>query len=125
MGPDVVNRLGPGGEQLVQPGQVLDPGGALLGKLDQELIPHSPEKPFDLASAFWLTGQSKIILWITVTSQRFSRSRAGVRVPAGGAVLRGGGLCRRRLRGCGAAGRSGRPGRSGRWRRVRARGARR
>ncbi len=41
--PDVVDRLGPGGEQLVQLGQVLDPGGALLGQLDQELIPCGPE----------------------------------------------------------------------------------
>ena len=53
------------GEQLVQLGQVLDPGGALLGELGQELIPDCPEKSFDLPSAFWLTGQSRLILWIT------------------------------------------------------------
>src|SRR5437868_14870247 len=54
--PDVVDRLGPGGEQLVQPGQVRDPGGALLGKLDQELIPHSPEKSFYFSFPFWPSG---------------------------------------------------------------------
>ena len=54
--PDVVDRLGPGGEQLVQLGQVLDPGGALLGQLDQELIPHGPEEPFYFPPPFWPSG---------------------------------------------------------------------
>jgi hypothetical protein len=62
---DVVDRLGPGGEQPVQLGQPGQPGGALAGELGQELIPDCPEKSLDLAPAFWLTGQSKIILWIT------------------------------------------------------------
>src|SRR6516164_11436178 len=122
--PDVVDRLGPGGEQLVQLGQVLDPGGALPGQLDQELIPHSPEESFDFSPPFWLTGQSRLILWIT--GRWMSRAAiwvCGGRVRDGGWFPRGGGLWRRRLRGCGAAGRSGRPGRSGYWRRGRGRGA--
>ncbi len=68
--PDVVDRLGPGGEQLVQLGQVLDPGGALLGQLDQELIPCGPEEPFYFSPPFWLTGQSQLILWITGSRSR-------------------------------------------------------
>ena len=63
--PGVVDGLGPGGEQPVQLRQVPDPGGAVLGQLGQELAPDCPEKSFDLPPAFWLTGQSKIILWIT------------------------------------------------------------
>ena len=63
--PDVVDRFCPGGEQLVQFRQVRDLRGAVLGQLGQELAPDCPEKSFDLPPAFWLTGQSKIILWIT------------------------------------------------------------
>jgi hypothetical protein len=54
--PDVVDRLGPGGEQLVQLGQVLDPGGALPGKLDQEAILDGPEKSFYFSLPFWPSG---------------------------------------------------------------------
>jgi hypothetical protein len=54
--PHVVNRLHPRGEQLVQLGQVRDPGGALLGKLDQETITDSPEKSFDFSLPFWPSG---------------------------------------------------------------------
>ena len=54
--PHVVNRLHPRGEQLVQLGQVRDPGGALLGKLDQETITDSPEKSFDFSLSFWSSG---------------------------------------------------------------------
>ena len=63
--PDVVDRLGPRGEQPVQLGQVREPGGAVLGQLGQELAADGPEKSFDFPPPFWLTGQSKIILWIT------------------------------------------------------------
>jgi hypothetical protein len=42
--PDVVDRLGPGGEQPVQFRQVRDLGGAVLGQLGEELAAGSPEK---------------------------------------------------------------------------------
>ena len=65
MGPDVINRLYPGGEQPVQLRQIRDLGGAGLGQLGQELAAYGPEKPFYLPPAFWLTGQSQSSLWIT------------------------------------------------------------
>jgi hypothetical protein len=52
----VVDRLHPGGEQLVQLSQVRDPGGALLGQLDQEAIPDGPEKSFYFPLTFWSSG---------------------------------------------------------------------
>jgi len=61
----VVDRFHPGGEQPVQGGQAADVRGCLAGDLDQELVPDGPEEPFDLAPSLRLTGQSKIILWIT------------------------------------------------------------
>ncbi len=73
--PDVVDRLCPGGEQPVQPGQVRDLRGAVLGQLGQELAPDSPEKSLDLPPAFGLTGQSQLILWIT--SGRGGRQLSG------------------------------------------------
>jgi hypothetical protein len=54
--PDVIDGLGPGGEQPVQPGQVRDLGGAALGELGQELAADSPEKSFYLPPALGLTG---------------------------------------------------------------------
>src|SRR5215472_16354191 len=66
--PDVVDRLCPGSEQAVQLGQARDLRGAVFGQPGQELPPDSPEKSFYLPPAFGLTGQSKIILWITCGS---------------------------------------------------------
>src|ERR1017187_6922652 len=68
--PHVVLVLGPGGEPAVElPQAVRYPaaGGGLAvgGDLDQELPPHSLEKAFYLAAALGLTGQSRLILWIT------------------------------------------------------------
>jgi 3-oxoacyl-[acyl-carrier protein] reductase len=64
---------------------------------------------FVLSLSVRLTGQSKIILWITGDARSGVSGRLrGVRVRGGGAVPRGGGRWRRRLRDCGAAGRSGR-----------------
>src|SRR6266702_8601904 len=42
--PDVINRLGPGREQLVQFRQARQPGGAVLGELGEELAADSPEE---------------------------------------------------------------------------------
>jgi hypothetical protein len=63
MRPGVVDGLGPGGEQPVQLGQA---GDVLpLADLDQELLADHAEEPLDLPPALRLTGQSKIILWVT------------------------------------------------------------
>lgn len=65
----MVGGLDPGLEQAVH---LRQPADLLPGPdLDEELVPHGPEEPLDLPPALGLTGQSKIILWITVTSQRF------------------------------------------------------
>jgi hypothetical protein len=63
----VVGGLDPGGEQPVQFCQVADgrPGAVRPGELGQELAADGAEEPLDLAAALGLTGQSKIILWIT------------------------------------------------------------
>src|SRR5216683_4597512 len=106
--PDVVFVLGPGGKpavELLQPGRHPAAGGgpAVGGNLDQELAPDRFEETFDLTASLGLTGQSWLILWIT--SGRGSRVTAwvcGGRVQDGGWFPRGGGLWRRRLRGCGA-----------------------
>ena len=47
----VVDGLDPGGEQPVEPGQVGDLGQPVGGELDEELIAHGPEEPFDLPTA--------------------------------------------------------------------------
>jgi len=54
--PGVVDRLVPGGEQLVQPGQIRD--GRAIADLDEELLPHKAEKSFDLASALRAAGRA-------------------------------------------------------------------
>jgi hypothetical protein len=59
----MVDGLIPGGEQPVQLRQVLDAGP--VADLDEELPPDYTEKTFDLAPALGLTGQSRLILWIT------------------------------------------------------------
>jgi hypothetical protein len=56
-------------EQVVELLQAGDrvPGRVVAGgDFDQELVLDGLEYLFDLAPAGWLTGQSKIILWITV-----------------------------------------------------------
>jgi hypothetical protein len=63
MGPPVIDTFDPGGEQPVQRGQVRDAGA--VADLDQELLADGAEEPLDLPPALRLTGQSKIILWIT------------------------------------------------------------
>jgi hypothetical protein len=65
MFPDVVDRLGPRGEQLVQLRQARDLGRAGLGQLGQELAADGAEEPLDLPPPLGLTGQSWLILWIT------------------------------------------------------------
>ncbi len=45
----MIDGLDPGGENLVQPGDVVDRG---VGDLDEELIAHGAEESFDLAAAF-------------------------------------------------------------------------
>jgi hypothetical protein len=62
---EVVDGLRPCGEQPVELVQAGDLPGPLFGDLDQELVADGAEEPLDLAPAFRLTGQSKIILWIT------------------------------------------------------------
>ena len=52
----MVDRLDPCGEQPIQLGQVGDLGEAVLGELDQELVAHGAEKPFDLAAALGAPG---------------------------------------------------------------------
>ena len=42
----VIDGLDPGGEQLVEPGHVVDVG---VGDLDEELVAHGAEDPLDLA----------------------------------------------------------------------------
>jgi hypothetical protein len=56
MRPDVVDRLGPRGEQLVQFRQVLELGGAGFGQLGQELAADSPEKSFYFSPALGPAG---------------------------------------------------------------------
>ena len=56
MRPGVVDRLVPGGEQAVQPHQVRDAGP--VADLDQELLPHHPEKTFDFTSALGPPGRA-------------------------------------------------------------------
>jgi hypothetical protein len=68
----VVGGFRPGLEQAVHLRQVRDAGP--VADLDQELVPHSPEKTFDFTPSFWLTGQSRLILWIT-------SGRGGRRLP--------------------------------------------
>ncbi len=63
MGPPVVDRLDPRGEQPVEHGQVRD--ARAVADLDQELLADGAEEPLDLAPALGLTGQSQLILWIT------------------------------------------------------------
>jgi hypothetical protein len=60
--PAVGDVIGPGSEQVVQLLDGLD--AAVLG-LGQERLPDIPVQPLLLSPAFRLTGQSKIILWIT------------------------------------------------------------
>ena len=69
--PGVVDRLVPGGEQLVQLGQVRD--GRAVADLDQELLPHDSEKSFDLPPALGRPGA----LWVILMP-----SRAAARVSA-------------------------------------------
>ena len=64
----VVGGLQPGLEQAVHLRQVRNAGP--VADLDKELLPHSPEKTFDFPSALWLTGQSRLILWITGPGDR-------------------------------------------------------
>jgi len=55
--PLVVHGFNPGGEQLVQGGQVGDlPGRAGCGQLDEELLAHGAEEPFDLPAPLGLAG---------------------------------------------------------------------
>jgi hypothetical protein len=64
----VVGDLDPGVEQPVQLRQVRGRGAgrpAVAADLDQELVPDGAEEPLYLPPALRLTGQSKIILWIT------------------------------------------------------------
>jgi len=53
---DVVDGLGPGGEQAVQLLQAGDPCGCFFGDLDEELVADSAEEPFDLAPSLGLSG---------------------------------------------------------------------
>jgi hypothetical protein len=64
VGPPVVDGLCPGGEQ---PGQLAEVSDVVAG-LDRELFADGAEEPLDLAPALGLTGQSKIILWVTCGS---------------------------------------------------------
>jgi hypothetical protein len=61
----MVDGLGPGGEQPVQLVQAGDRRRCGPGDLDQELVADSAEEPLDLPAALGLTGQSRLILWIT------------------------------------------------------------
>ena len=109
--PDVVDRLGPGGEQLVQLRQVRDPGGAVLGQLDQELAADGPEKSFDFPPSLGPAGLAVDQLdaqlragpqqpRIDERRLRYRRRRArGPRGrPARGAARRPAGWCPRRTR---------------------------
>jgi hypothetical protein len=60
--PPVGDPLGPRGEQVVERIQRLD---AVVDSLGQERLPDIPVQPLLLSPAFWLTGQSWLILWIT------------------------------------------------------------
>jgi len=77
MGPGVVDRLGPRGEQPVQLREVRDLGGAGLGQLGQELAADGAEEPLDLPPPLGLTGQSQLILWITSCRGRAGELLAG------------------------------------------------
>jgi hypothetical protein len=60
--PAVGHLGGPGGEQVIELIQGLD---AVVGSLGQERLADIPVQPFLFPPPFGLTGQSKIILWIT------------------------------------------------------------
>jgi hypothetical protein len=53
----VIDRLDPGREQPGELGQTADARGDLLGDLDQELLAHGAEKPFDFPSALGPAGR--------------------------------------------------------------------
>ena len=67
----VGDLLGPRGEQVVQRVQGLD---AVVAGLGQERLPDPPVQPFLLSPPLRLTGQSRLILWIT-------SGRGGRRLP--------------------------------------------
>jgi hypothetical protein len=60
--PPVGDLLGPGGEQVVERVQGLD---TVVSGFGQECLPDIAVEPLLLPPAFWLTGQSDLILWIT------------------------------------------------------------
>ena len=69
MHPGVVDGADPPVQQVVQLLQILDLAAGrvrlVAGDLDQELLLDSLERALDLPPPHRLTGQSKIILWIT------------------------------------------------------------